>query len=175
MRVSSHPPITEVAVFSVRPMDTIAIGIRPIGSSYVTWHELSLIHVGMLREWNEYRIAGWMQCFPSCLLENLCCDSKRGRTVEEYASTTFFDNQDCYGYYRDLNRIGYSVKEGSSFFVNYLGPPSQWKPSNHCSQWPPQFQREVWNLLLCCKRLGGAWKDLKLLLIRQLAQLWLGF
>ena len=178
MSVSRHPPITEVAVFSVEPRTHIGIGVCLSGECHTTWYALSLIHVGKGDAWTEYRIDGWMTQFPSCLSECLCCASmKKITTLNDYPSTTFFSNNDRYGYFREpnSNRIGYSVKEGTDFFVNYLAPPPVWERSNHCSQWPPQFQREVWSILLCCKRLGGPWRNLADLLIQQLAQLWLCF
>ncbi len=168
----SHPPITEVAVFSVKPLGHISIGIYCVVESeiIVFWHQFSLRRIDKWKSWYEYRIVGWMKQFPTCLVENSCCVSKR--KGDKYLSTTFFESSDCYGYYRepDSDRIGYSVKEGEEFFVNYLAPPLVWESTNHHA-WPPQFRAEVWCILLSCKRLGGPWRNLKYLLIGQLSQL----
>lgn len=159
---SSHPPITEVAVFSVDQVDHVYIRIGAVASK-----QMSLRLIGKWQKWNEYRIIGWMTHFPDCLLTVPYCES--GGTLYSY---TCFNRDNQYGYFCDTTRIGYSVKEKSAFFINYLGPPTVWEPSNHCSGWPPQFRVEVWHILLACKRLGGVWRNVRFLIIGQLAGLW---
>ncbi len=166
-----HPPITEVAVFSTTPITHILISPLLYGAERDKWITFRLAIVGKIHRWIEYRAIDWMITFPDCLLVNSGCDHKKSDDKTRHARTTFFDRNDCYGYFRDTSRIGYSVNEGNDFFVNYLGPPTVWEHSNHCSGWPPQFRREVWEVLLCCKRLGGAWRNLATVIIEKLAKI----
>jgi hypothetical protein len=167
--VPSHPPITAVAVFSTTPIDHVHLSPLRLGEFNTKWYTLPLIYVDTYSHWFEYRVRGWSTTFPDGLLENSGCESMRNDSGE-YPRATFFEGDDCYGYYRDNERIGYSVGEGNCFFVNYLCQPLVWSRENHID-WSPAFKREAFQILLCCKRLGGAWRNLATLLIEQLAQL----
>ena len=163
---SGAPFISAVVVFSTEPITHVYLSPMTRGEQNVRWYKLPLVQIGTYQSWIEYCVKDWTATFPDGLLTNSGCESKF--IDYDRSRVTFFDSHDCYGYFRNPNRKGYSVYEGDDVFVNYLEPPSMWTTDNHL-QWPHSFKMKAFQVLLACKRLGGAWRNLAIVLIRQLA------
>jgi hypothetical protein len=184
---ASHPPITEVRVFvqrRARGLPSICrkeVAVLVNGAKNLSvpgGHVvLPLDVVGVVRMsplvWDEYRVIGWQKAFPDCMVSKRSCSATYPGD-SNYIPCTFFDSDDEYGYFGDgensSKRGGYSVMEGSDYFVNFLEVPTEWTPENH-REWTPEFKSEVFQLLLVFHHFDPRFRDLRFLFIKELAKL----
>ena len=91
--------------------------------------------------------------------------------VEGTHTTCFIDPDDHYGYYGDSGCTspidGYSVFGGTDQFVNYLIWP-EWSPRVH-KYWSSASDQKIMVFLCCLHRLN-IYKDIRLLLVRYMAE-----
>lgn len=93
-----------------------------------------------------------------------------------FSGHVFFNADDRYGYCREHSerkmrkRLGYSVKEYSELFIQFLGNPLEWTPENH-REWETEFRRDAFNTLLLCKK-NLILRDLKYILIKNLSKIY---
>jgi hypothetical protein len=169
--MEGHPPITEVAVFSLGdhdPTDIWIAFVRP-NNTNGRYTRCELVFIRQFQDWKEYRIKNWMRIYPTCFTNETAVISRLSLAAHDDVCS--LDSDDCIGYFADTHRNGYAIHEGSDFFVNYLCPPPIWTIENHALSWPPWFQKEVWCILCCCWRLGGAFRHLRFEFIKQLSLL----
>ena len=170
-----HPPITRVHVFSTEEQDTVRLSGRLEAFKLCFFRKYYRPSVGDFLGWNEYIVDKWQETFPDGAIQHLsflvltpCC----GR------GTVFFADCDQYGYFREseecIQNVGYSIREGSSCFVNFLAQPATWSPRVH-QHFTPIFRAEVFQLLLVLYRVFGFdkcnKKDIASVIIQHLAQI----
>ena len=100
----------------------------------------------------EYDVLSWQTTFPDGAVSMSCFSS--GPPGARRADVCFLSDDDCYGYigHDDDAQIGWSVNEGSDYFVNYLAQPRQWSHIA-ASLFVPAFRTEARMILLLAQRL----------------------
>ncbi len=180
-----HPPITSAIVYSRDPIATVAIGkcLPGMCRKNIKYEVMDLRLVdeysrenrdSNLITWNMYRVMKWQQKYPTGMTD--CRIVFSAKTLEDVkyprVHCTFFSVDDEYGEFNDRNsdRRGFSVREGSEFFVNFLAPPVTWTRRNH-NEYPLAFRQEsIWLLIMAIRRIAS--KDVVVVIIGHLAELY---
>lgn len=193
-----HPPITKVIVYSIDDIDSVYISPQNnyAGKPGAVYKKMGLTFIKKMRDFNQYYITNWQKEYPDGLsrFKLVYSTNLSPNELKDYwkvwlhVQGTFLDENDEYGDYEEMierkfkskpemvkpRRIGYSVDEGSSFFVNYLGPPVkpiEWSYEKHAIR--SKHYNEFWHssiiILMMAKRKYFP-KDIAVMIIASLSK-----